>query len=168
MKYLTLLLTIALLACNTKVKPQENTEETVYFLIRHAEKDITNPSDRDPALTEEGTTRAKQWAEILAEHNVDYVYSTDFIRTRETARPTAENENIEIQLYDPGDIYSDEFLEKTKGKTTLIVGHSNSTPSLVNKIIGQNKYNELDESVYNKMYKIVISGDKIEDSELSY
>ena len=75
MKYLTLLLTIALLACNTKVKPQENTEETVYFLIRHAEKDITDPSDRDPALTEEGTTRAKQWAEILSKHNVDYVYS---------------------------------------------------------------------------------------------
>lgn len=168
MKYLSLFLLITLLGCNSKVKPQETSAQTTYFLIRHAEKDISNPENRNPELTEDGIRRAEQWAQILDEYDVDFVYSTDFIRTIETAKPTAENSKTEIIIYNPSTIYSDDFITKTKGKTTLIVGHSNSTPALVNTIIGKDKYPQLDESVYNKMYKVVIDGDKIEDFELSY
>ncbi len=34
---------------------------TTYYLIRHAEKERTNPSNRDPHLTAIGQERAENW-----------------------------------------------------------------------------------------------------------
>ncbi|RZS92584.1 SixA phosphatase family protein [Aquimarina brevivitae] len=168
MKHFIFLLSLLFLACNTTVNNQKEEEQTVYLLIRHAEKDLSNPAERDPALTDQGKERAKEWAKIFKEYDIDFVYSTDYIRTRETAKPTAENENLEVILYNPKTIYDESFKEKTKGKTILLVGHSNSTPSLVNTIIGKEKYPSIHESVYNNLFKISITNSVVNDTLLKY
>lgn len=62
---------------------KENT--TTYYLIRHAEKDQSDKSNRNPHLTDEGLKRAENWSKILANVKFDKIYSTNYYRTLETA-----------------------------------------------------------------------------------
>lgn len=138
-----------------------------YYFIRHAEKDRNNPSDKNPHLTDEGLNRAEKWSEILGNITFDYVYSTDYNRTKETAKPTAAKNKVEITIYDPRNIDINSFLEATKGKTTLIVGHSNTTPQFVNSILKNEKYDAIDDSNNGNLYIISISDGKIIDQVLT-
>ncbi|WP_299672776.1 histidine phosphatase family protein [uncultured Polaribacter sp.] len=133
-------------------------ETTTYYLIRHAEKNLTK---KNPNLIEEGIKRANNWATYFKDIPLDAVYTTNFNRTKQTAAPTATHKGLKPIIYKPNKLYTTTFKKRTKGKTTLIVGHSNTIPFLVNKIIGENKYDEIDESNYANLYIIHISGDKI-------
>jgi len=96
---LTLVLTI--LTLNSCKNSDNETSETTYYFIRHAEKDRSNPSERDPELTEKGHQRAAFWAQHFAEIPLDAVYSTNYKRTTSTAVQTAISKGLEVQLYDP-------------------------------------------------------------------
>jgi broad specificity phosphatase PhoE len=47
-------------------------------------------------------------------------------------------------------------MDSKKGKTVLIVGHSNTTPALVNLALGEDKYEQLDESAYGNIFIVSI------------
>ena len=143
-------------------------EVTTYYFIRHAEKLRVDKTDINPNLNYDGFKRAEAWREVFSNIPFDAIYSTDFLRTKETAQPTAEKNNIDITLYDPTNIDTNAFLESTKGQTVLIVGHSNTTPMFVNAIIGEEKYEQIEESINGNLYIVTISksGD-INDTLLS-
>lgn len=113
---------------------------TTYYLIRHAEKDTSDKEDKDPHLSEAGKTRADKWAKHFEGIALDAVYSTNYNRTKETATPTAKSKNLELTFYDPRNMDAKEFMAQTEGKTVLIVGHSNTTPMFTNAILGEKKY----------------------------
>ena len=131
-------------------------KHSTYFFIRHAEKVISeNP---DPILHPDGEKRALKWAEVFKDIPLDAVYSTDYIRTLETAKPTAEDHNIELILYHPTKIDVRAFKKKTKGEKVLIVGHSNTIPDFVNKLIGKEKYGLIDENINGNLYIVDVIG----------
>ena len=136
----------------------ESKNETTYYLIRHAEKDRTDASNRNPDLNEKGKERAIKWAEFFEDKNIDAIYSTDLNRTIQTATPTAENKGLEIQKYDYRNLYSDEFQKATKGKSVLVVGHSNTTPFFANKILGEDNFKQMDDNDNATLFKITLSG----------
>lgn len=142
---------------------QSFSQESNYFFIRHAEKDRADETNKNPDLTEKGNERAHYWSEVLKNVKFDAVYSTNYNRTIQTATPTALNNDIEIQFYDPRKLKIEEFKTATKGKTVLIVGHSNSTPSFVNKLIKDNKYSQIDDSNNSNLYIVTISEEIISD-----
>lgn len=143
----------------------ENTTSTYYF-IRHAEKDRSDLSNRNPHLIEIGKQRAEHWSNVLKNIEFDAVYSTEYHRTIETASPTALKNNIEITFYDPSNIENREFLNSTKGKSVLVVGHSNTTPDFVNKLLGKEKYKHIDDSNNANLYIVTIFKDTISDTLL--
>ncbi len=155
----------SLLSCAQNSSQEEIT--TTYFFVRHAEKDISDPNNRNPALTEEGKNRAQNWSRILSDTKIDLVFTTDYDRTRQTAMPIAQSQGVTLTIYDPRDLYNTDFQQKTKGKTCMIVGHSNTTPAFVNKIIGKKKYIDIDEKVYGKLFVIKIKGDVVTDIVLN-
>ena len=55
-------------------------EITTYYLIRHAEKDLTDLKNKDPHLIEAGRHRSKSWVSIFKNVQFDKVYSTNFHR----------------------------------------------------------------------------------------
>jgi len=115
-------------------------QPTTYYLIRHAEKDRSDKTNRNPHLTEAGKKRAIHWANVLKDVELDMVFSTDYHRTKETALPTAKAHNLELQIYDPRSVDIKQFMQNTKGKNILIVGHSNTTPLFVNALLNEKKY----------------------------
>jgi broad specificity phosphatase PhoE len=125
---------------------------TTYYLIRHAEKDLSDMSNQNPHLTGTGMQRAQNWAKILKNIHFDAIYSTNYHRTLETAEPIAKALNLDITLYSPNDLKLKPFMRETNGQTVLIVGHSNTTPMLSNALIKENKYNQIPETTYGNLY----------------
>ncbi|NNC98754.1 MAG: histidine phosphatase family protein [Gammaproteobacteria bacterium] len=128
---------------------------TTFYLIRHAEKEVTN--GRDPALTEQGRYRAKKWAEVFQRVAFDVVYSTDTIRTRETAAPTAQSQSLPVQLYDALSVNYAEFIAGNLNKTVLVVGHSNTTPAFVNGLLGKQAYAQMDDDDNSSLFIVDIT-----------
>ena len=167
------LLLSSLISVGAKEVPAE---ATVVYLVRHTEKDLT--IKKDPPLTDQGKLRAKKWAEVLSDVSIDEIYSTDTLRTRDTAGPSAELFSKQVKLYHPYEINMGDLVEENKGKNILVVGHSNTVPNMVNHLletkqstdVADNKssssdndtkeYEELDESEYNKLFIVTILGEQ--------
>ena len=136
-------------------------EITTYYLIRHAEKLRIDKTDKNPNLNFNGYKRAEAWKDVFSNVSFDAVYSTDYNRTKLTAKPTAISKNLPILLYNPNTMYSEAFQNNTKGKTVLVVGHSNTTNVFVNKILCIEKYNEINDNNNSNLYIVTISNGKI-------
>jgi len=156
----TLLTILIFTFCLTNYAQETNTETvTTYYLVRHAEKDISDKTNRNPRLTEKGKIRANNLVAVFENVKFDAVYSTNYFRTLNTAKPTALNQKLETIIYNVKGFNFDKFKAETKGKNILIVGHSNTTPHFSNKLLGKEKYENLDESIYSNLYIITLTGD---------
>jgi len=159
---LLVLFALALSGCPTKPAAVEQ-KPLVVFLVRHAEK---TDAGKDPELSEDGKTRAGVLAEVLRSAKIDHVYSTDFIRTRDTAAPVAKEAGVEVGKYDPKDLAG--FAKKLKdaGGRVLVVGHSNTTPELT-KLLGGDPGTEINEKgEYDRLYILTIGKDGTVNSAL--
>lgn len=162
-----IIICFAIFSIGTFAQKQQSPEITTYYFIRHAEKDRSNPSEIDAHLTEEGHKRAQHWSEILQHIPFDAVYSTDYNRTKETGNPTAIKNKLEITTYTVNSSYDDVFKATTKGKTVLVVGHSNTIPDFVNMVIGKKKYDEIDDGNNGNLYIVTIVDGFITDLVLA-
>jgi len=133
---------------------------TTYYLIRHAEKDRTNNTNKNPNLNSDGVIRAEKWAKHFENIVLDAVYSTDYNRTQQTAAPTAKSKGLIIQSYNPSKMYDSIFKKNTKGKTVLVVGHSNTTPVFANTILGQKKYKNMADNDNASLYIVTVVNDE--------
>ena len=140
---------------------------TTYYLIRHAEKDRSDKTNKNPYLTNKGKLRAKLWATYFKDKPLDAVYSTSYNRTKETATPTAKAHNLEIQQYVPNNLYNEAFKLATQGKSTLIVGHSNTTPYFANLILEKDMFKDMADNDNSSLYIVTIKGDKKEVSVIT-
>lgn len=131
--------------------------------MRHAEKE--KDGTKDPDLTNEGQQRATKLSNLISK-DVQQVYSTDFKRTRNTALPTSKQIGKEVMIYNHRDPAT--LVKKLKEAKTnaLVVGHSNSTPTLANLIIGSEAYSKFDESDYTNIIVIHMKGGKMMSHEL--
>ena len=124
---------------------------SVFFLVRHAEK---LDESRDPPLTDLGNERARTLARMLADTQIDAIWSSDFLRTRNTGGPLSEATGVGIELYDTNDLPSlaDTLLSST-GRH-LVVGHSNTTPQLV-RLLGGEPGADIADDEYDRLYVLV-------------
>lgn len=139
-------------------------EQLKLFLVRHAEK---VDQSQESALTELGEQRARAIAEILEAEPLNYIYSTPFNRTILTAKPAADFHQLTVAEYDGNTLQ--EFAEQLRQLVgiALVVGHSNTTPILVNHLVGTD-FLSLDESIYDRVYVVTIDGEGIARLEMRF
>lgn len=168
--YLSLLFSFLFLS---QLNAQGLSEQTTIILLRHAEKDTSNPGSTmmqaNPELSLKGKQRAEKLLEILKQYSFDCIFSTNFNRTRNTVLPIAKRLNKEIILYDPKNqqVFADK-LKSLKRQTILVVGHSNTIPTLVNLLIGQPKYPNLADDEYDKIWILTFEAGKIKETQIQY
>lgn len=133
--------------------------EAVYYLFRHAEKIEGGENPRDPGLTDEGITRAENLVELLEDTGVTRIFSSDYIRTRETVAPLSAATGVAIEIYDPRDLPG--FADSLKEIDGVIVisGHSNTTPELTALLSGH-LTEPMEESEYDRLYRVERSGEE--------
>ena len=154
------LILFSLLGLNTPNTTDSTDNTTTYYFIRHAEK-IKNVYN--PDLLPKGQKRAKKWAAVFKDIPLDAVYSTDYKRTINTALPTAQSKELPITKYHALNIDYDAFLKDTKGKKVLIVGHSNTIPAFVNRVIGYKKYGDIVHNNNANLYIVTLQKETISD-----
>jgi 2,3-bisphosphoglycerate-dependent phosphoglycerate mutase len=108
-------------------------------------------------LNEIGLKRAEKWAEYFKNIHLDAVYSTNYNRTMQTSKPTAESKKLAIINYNPKNMYDSVFQKNSEGKTVLVVGHSNTTPAFANKILGKKKFKDIDDKDNSSLFIITIT-----------
>jgi broad specificity phosphatase PhoE len=140
-------------------------EPAVVILVRHAEKiDESRGSD----LTPSGKRRARALAEMLRDAGVEAIYSTDFLRTRETVRPAAELIGKPIEIYDGDALPAFARELRSKGGRALVVGHSDTTPELVG-LLGGDPGPDIAPDEYDRIYVLTLSpGGKVSTLRLRF
>lgn len=126
------------------------------YLVRHFEK---GKEGRDPHLTDTGSKRAAELAKVLAEANIEVLYSTQYQRTIETAQPFAAESGLSIVYYDPSALAAFANTLLASKQNSLVVGHSNTTPELIGLLGG--KATAMQESDYGELFKLTIENDKV-------
>lgn len=127
---------------------------TTVILVRHAEK---IDDSRDPELSEEGKSRALLLSNMLEKATLSAVYTTDYIRTRETCRLTADSHELEMNVYDPRVFEQlDDMVATNRGKTIVVCGHSNSVPRSANHLLGEKTFEDFDEFDYGNIIIVTI------------
>ncbi|MEM6525045.1 MAG: histidine phosphatase family protein [Bacteroidota bacterium] len=133
--------------------------QTTVILVRHAEK--VQDGSEDPGLTEEGSDRAQELVRVLAESEIDDVYTTPFKRTRKTVEPLATHFGLELKEYNPFDLPKIvEKIKSTDKRTMVFSGHSNTTPILINLLLGEEKYKQLNDKDYDNLYIVTLNEGK--------
>ncbi|WP_417443798.1 phosphoglycerate mutase family protein [Joostella sp.] len=157
--FLILMMGVLLMNCNTATPEIKDQTTTIYF-IRHAEKDRSEPSEKNPSLTEKGLARAKRWSEIFKNITFDAIYSTDYTRTIETASPTAYTNNLDIIKYEPEELNTIEIFKKGY-ENVLVVGHSNTVPKLVNKLLKEDRYEDIEDNNNGNVYIVTLTNQEV-------
>src|SRR5687768_7362031 len=124
------LLVILLAGCATPSQPATST--VTFVVVRHAEK--VGDGSRDPPLTVAGIARARGLAAALHDEPVAAIYATPYLRTRQTAAPTATDHRLAVIPYpadQPAAVLAAQLRSRHNTGTVLVVGHSNTVPGIV-------------------------------------
>ncbi len=153
-------LILTILACKwgDDNKPGNNQKAvTTVILVRHAEKD-TQP-EGDPTLTQEGKERAEQLKRMLIDKNIKAIYTSKYRRTKETAKPLADELGITLTEINEAESIANSILKNNQGQAILIVGHSNTVPEII-KRLGGGAVDQIPETDFDNMFTVTISQDK--------
>ncbi len=124
---------VMLSSCTTTTPTlTQDTDETVFVIVRHAEKGVDDP--KNPSLSNVGYARAQRLAERLSARHVSAVYATGYLRTQQTAEPTAAGHGLAVSNYDAAQPAA-EFATQLRynhhdAKVVLVVGHSNTVAAI--------------------------------------
>ena len=132
---------------------------TTIILVSHAEK---MKDQKDPNLTKEGNMRAEKLKDILSTISLNQIYSSDYNRTQQTAKPTSNAQGIKVTSYNPRALneFGNMVVETKEGENILVVGHSNTTPVLLNYFMKEEIVKSISESDYGNLYVINIDKKK--------
>jgi phosphohistidine phosphatase SixA len=125
------------------------------YVVRHAEKAATG---KDPELTAEGQARAQNIATILQKTGIRHVFSTPYVRTRQTGQVLAQRGNLAVETYDPAAPQA--LVDKVKALdgAVLVVGHSNTVPELVRRFGGAPGA-DIPDTEYDRLYQLIPAAD---------
>jgi phosphohistidine phosphatase SixA len=147
------LLLIAVLFLFQSVKAQT----TNVWIVRHAEKDKSNPQDTNPNLSDEGRVRAGDLATYLKKVKFDVAFSTPTKRTHQTL-----DSLVIPKVIDYKDVKSlvDSIKANYIGKTIIVAGHSNTVLEIIEALGGKKPKEELTDDDYDYIFELAVKEDK--------
>ena len=139
---------------NAAVAQNAFTGKRTLYIVRHAEKDTAGGNN--PAISTPGKERAGDLYRALKKKKIDLIFVSQYKRTGMTADSLRIYQNIDTIHY-TADATADKLFDQIKlragkAKNILIVGHSNTLPSIIRKAgitgftlkdIPDNEYNNL-------------------------
>jgi broad specificity phosphatase PhoE len=140
-----------------QVLPQDRGTVTA-IIVRHAER--AEAPVEDPGLTAAGQARASALVEVARKANVKAIVTTQLLRTRNTAEPTAKALRITPEVVSSGDPrHAQKVAAAVKthtGNTVLVVGHSNTIPAIL-EALGAKDSVAICEMEYDKIFTVTVT-----------
>jgi phosphohistidine phosphatase SixA len=154
--------------CCQTAPGQEEFKPTTVFLVRHAEKEAE--PKQDPPLTKEGVTRSQELARLLSGAGVRAIYTSQFVRTKQTAEPLAAKTGVSATVLtikpNPSNlrlIADDSTADVVNkilqhpGDSALVIGHSNWIPDVI-KLLGGDVVPTIDEQKFDDLFIVTVYG----------
>jgi len=140
---------------------------TTVILIRHAERFDVAPGDNDPHLSAAGQSRARLLVHVLNQANISAIYTSEFVRTQETAQPVADALGVSpVEGIDALQIKKDILLNHS-GETVLVVGHTDTVPDVI-QLLGDDSH-KIDKDEFDNMFLATVLGEnKVRVTRLKY
>ena len=134
--FLAALAALLLAGCATaSAEPQQAqaaTETKRIYVMRHLQKGEGD----DPPLTAEGAANAERLSAMLADEDIVAIFVSPTRRAMETADPLAKRLRIAPTVYDPRNPDALFAAVAAAPGPVLVVGHSNTVPTLVERFGG--------------------------------
>src|SRR5262249_55842666 len=113
------------------------TAQSTIFVTRHADRYGTEP---DPELTPIGKEQALALAQLLSDANIKHIFTTELVRTQQTAAPLAHQANVTPVIV-PQDKFDNLMAQIKKAirpnESILVVGHRATVPQIVHALTGR-------------------------------
>lgn len=130
------------------------------ILVRHAEKEVVPPENKDPNLSLAGQARAQELARMFGGAGVTSIYATQYKRTQQTVKPLADKLGLSatvVEAQKTPDLV--QMLRALKpGEVVFLAGHNNSVPEIVAGLGGP-KMPIIPETEYDNLFILTVQGD---------
>src|SRR4029077_14774028 len=153
---------IALLAVTALPAGVRTTHEmpTTINLVRHAEKLIVPPENKDPDLSPAGRTRAQELVRMFGDSGIAAIYATQYKRTQQTVKPLADKLALAVNRVDAKETAElvKQIRSRNAGQVIFIAGHNNSVPEII-AAMGGPKLPIIPETEYDNLYILTVYSD---------
>jgi broad specificity phosphatase PhoE len=150
---------LAVSAFSNKVIAADQSAVTL-ILVRHAEKKIVPPENKDPDLGPEGLARAEELARMFGNSGITAIYATQYKRTQQTVKPLAEKLNLPVTQVEAK--ATSELVKQIRarpaGQVIFIAGHNNTVPEIIAELGGP-RFPIIPETEYDNLYVLTVNAD---------
>lgn len=146
--------------------PENEFKVTTVYLVRHAEKAAAPAAD--PPLLEAGIKRAEELARTLGKAGIKAIYTSQYLRTKQTAEPLAKQLGIASTVIpvkmsatnskELSPQYLTEMVKRISSNAdgnVLVAGHSNTVPAII-KALGGDIEPTIDETVFDDLFVVTV------------
>jgi 2,3-bisphosphoglycerate-dependent phosphoglycerate mutase len=130
------------------------------ILVRHAEKKIVPPENKDPDLSTEGVARAEELARMFGNSGITGIYATQYKRTQQTVKPLADKLKLSVTTVEAratADLVK-QIRALPAGQVVFIASHNNTVPELIAELGGP-RFPIIPETEYDNLYVLTVNGD---------
>ena len=132
----------------------------VLILVRHAEKKIVPPENKDPDLSPAGVARAEELVRMFSDAGVTAIYATQYKRTQQTIKPLADKLRLPVTQVEAKQ--TPELVKQIRargaGQVVFIAGHNNTVPEII-AALGGPQLPVIPETEYDNLYILIIQAD---------
>jgi broad specificity phosphatase PhoE len=127
---------------------------TAILVVRHAEKN-TAMLGADPPLSAAGMLRTRDLGRMLARAGLTAVYTTPYLRNRQTADPVAREHGLVPKVIHDTDSTLAAIRAEPPGSKVLVVGHSNTLPQIIDGLTGT-PIEPFTEGEFDRLYVVTL------------
>ena len=133
---------------------------TTVILVRHAEKKVVPPENKDPDISPAGQARADELVSMFGGAGIGAIYVSQYKRTQQTAKPLADKLGLPVTQVDArntADLVK-QIRAGAAGQVVFVVGHNNTVPELI-AALGGPKLPIIPETEYDNLFILTIQSD---------
>jgi 2,3-bisphosphoglycerate-dependent phosphoglycerate mutase len=132
----------------------------ILILVRHAEKKIVPPENKDPDLSPAGLARAEELAKIFGDTGITAIYATQYKRTQQTVKPLADRLRLpvtQVEAKKTPDLVK-QIRARGAGQVIFIAGHNNTVPEII-AALGGPQLPIIPEEEFDNLYILIVQSD---------
>ncbi|HKO98856.1 MAG TPA: phosphoglycerate mutase family protein [Pyrinomonadaceae bacterium] len=162
---LAVLVILAMNALTTSTPTRANNQESTtqpmtIILVRHAEKKVVPPENKDPDISDEGVKRAEELAKMFSDAGIGAIYASQYKRTQQTVKPLADKLGLtptSIEAQKTPELIK-QIRSQKAGQVVFVAGHNNTVPEVI-AALGGPKLPIIPETQYDNLYILSINSD---------
>src|SRR5687767_11316757 len=149
------------LSTHSRAATQDNpTTPMTVILVRHAEKAVVPPENKDPDISIDGEKRAAELAKMFGDAGIGAIFVSQYKRTQQTVKPLADKLGLTatpVEAQKTPELIKQIRAQKA-GQVVFVAGHNNTVPEVI-AALGGPKLPIIPETQYDNLYILTVNSD---------